>query len=1284
MLKKLFHKIQGDRKYFAIVFFIFVLILISAFHTSRIVESVKNNWNEELANKIEKIELSVHEQFEEKMLSLLNTTDQIKSDLRNIFTTGDEAYREIIRILNRKKFEDYSIGVFAPNGRMIAWNNPVIITQENLFPLNSPLGEIYFLETDLITYLSQTDTVLIDNDNFYLTISNPIEKKFSLQNKYFNPVSFIQELSEKNRIDFEITYNPFSPKTRDGKKVSFDLLNNAGNKIGLVTFYKPVLMLELNNIKEVSSKIQASLVFVLIIFTALGMRPDYLHIKSRLVKISFLILFLSIARTVLFLLEFPSSLISGSLSDPSNFSSIFAWGIVKSPIEFLTTNIFLLIVAIQIYRNSRNYFFSETPVRFKKLVRILSLPLLIIFLLLIRGISASAKSVIFDSTIRYFKEPDIIPNLSALLMNFNMLILTVAVFLSMLGILFVIFKGWRLNNSKLADLKIIFFAIGLLVSSVLFYFIQKDPLISLFLTIVFVTIILLIFYQIRFRNPHSIFNYVYITFAASVISITLLNFFNVKLERESLKTTAYEINRANESLLHFLLDEIFRSASVNEEIGSSFNRRFINYDAIAFKLWSSSPIQRESLNSFVGLFDKNRNLAGSFNVGLSKDLKPFNYLKPLKTGEPVIQEVFLEKNSDSKVFMGLVSFYERQILQGYLALAVSFDLSSISALNFPEFLESSTSILNRVIDIRNLKIFEFTNNELTQVYGDRYPSREQIKEIISTKLSDFNDGWIRLNFEGENFITFILKTTRDDQEKITAVLVGEKQFTWNLFNFFKIFIIHTFFILILIIILFLARLKKINYTFKSKLLIAFLLVSIIPVISLALYNRQAVSSKGEEAIISELRQRSQYVENHILYQRNNNPKRELNQIFENAAKELGIAFSIYKLTDEIYNSNAIYRKVGLFDGKLNSQAHYFINYLRYKEYLTGERIENYNYDALYRSIDINGQEYILSVNDAFNKIRVSFSTVEIDVVIFGIYSFAVLIIILLSTLFANQLAYPIRRLTKAAESVGQGDLNVKIDHNEKGELKDLINGFNKMTSELQKNQAELAELEREAAWKEMAKQVAHEIKNPLTPMKLALQQLNIAYMDKNKDFESLFGKVVKTVLNQIENLSHIAGEFSRFAKMPSLKLEIIDLVTVITDTINLYQDEKIKIEFKSEIDSAIIEADKSHLRRIFINLIRNSIQANANAILIELLRNEKVYTITVQDNGSGISPEDQMKIFDESFTTKKQGMGLGLAITRKFIESINGSIKLKFSKPGDTVFEILIPVNESGTESDEK
>ena len=216
--------------------------------------------------------------------------------------------------------------------------------------------------------------------------------------------------------------------------------------------------------------------------------------------------------------------------------------------------------------------------------------------------------------------------------------------------------------------------------------------------------------------------------------------------------------------------------------------------------------------------------------------------------------------------------------------------------------------------------------------------------------------------------------------------------------------------------------------------------------------------------------------------------------------------------------------------------------------------------------------------------------------LFGIYSFAAIIIIIISTILANRISSPVRRLTKATDSVAHGDLNVELNNKEKGEMRELFQSFNIMTTELRKNQIEITEMERENAWKEMAKQVAHEIKNPLTPMKLAVQQLIISYKDKTKNFDTIFEKVSSTILNQIENLSLIASEFSRFAKMPSLKLETLDLLNTINETTNLFVEEKIKINVNTNLNSAVVDADKTQLRRLFINLVRNAIQANASII----------------------------------------------------------------------------------------
>jgi nitrogen fixation/metabolism regulation signal transduction histidine kinase len=442
---------------------------------------------------------------------------------------------------------------------------------------------------------------------------------------------------------------------------------------------------------------------------------------------------------------------------------------------------------------------------------------------------------------------------------------------------------------------------------------------------------------------------------------------------------------------------------------------------------------------------------------------------------------------------------------------------------------------------------------------------------------------------------------------------------------------------------------------------------------LALYNTKIVSERASQGIFNELSQRANFVEKHLTSQMEKHKNRDLITASKNATQELGISFAIYESTDQIFNSREIYNRIGFFDRKLNPQAYYHLNYLRYQEYMASEKLNNYKFDSYYRIIKTNNKEYILSVNDAFNKIKITFSNVEINVVIFGIYSFAVLIIIIISTFFANQISQPIQRLTEATDAVSKGDLSVKIDHNEKGEIKDLLDGFNLMTSELKKNQIELAEMEREAAWKEMAKQVAHEIKNPLTPMKLALQQLIISYKDKSKDFDKLFEKVSNTVLNQIDNLNLIASEFSRFAKMPSLKIETVDILVVLNDTVNMFVHEKTSIEINTSLTEAFIDADLNQLRRMFINLIRNAMQADATSMTIDLNKIDDEFVILFSDNGKGISDLDKDKIFNEHFTTKKQGMGLGLSLAKRFVEGVNGRIILKNTSAQGTIFEIVFP-----------
>ena len=199
-----------------------------------------------------------------------------------------------------------------------------------------------------------------------------------------------------------------------------------------------------------------------------------------------------------------------------------------------------------------------------------------------------------------------------------------------------------------------------------------------------------------------------------------------------------------------------------------------------------------------------------------------------------------------------------------------------------------------------------------------------------------------------------------------------------------------------------------------------------------------------------------------------------------------------------------------------------------KEFFRSEKLENIPINSVYSLTNFNNHNIILKVDDLFNKVSIPLSDIELDIFLFGVFSLAVLLLFILSTILADQISSPIRRLTLATKSVGSGDLNVEVNYKTNGEIKDLVDGFNMMVKKIEQSQIEIARMERESAWKEMAKQVAHEIKNPLTPMKLNVQQLITAYKDKSPKFDLIFEKVTAIIISQIETLKNIASEFSNF------------------------------------------------------------------------------------------------------------------------------------------------------------
>ena len=451
--------------------------------------------------------------------------------------------------------------------------------------------------------------------------------------------------------------------------------------------------------------------------------------------------------------------------------------------------------------------------------------------------------------------------------------------------------------------------------------------------------------------------------------------------------------------------------------------------------------------------------------------------------------------------------------------------------------------------------------------------------------------------------------------------------------------------------------------------LAFFVAAIIPLILLALYLRYTTKEKNAEAINVKLSKRAMQVERYLKERATNE---NLYDLMDSASEDLGVNFSAFFDSVVVYSSYDQYFEAGLL--KPLSPFPVNVELLKKEKFKTlfNDKIENYRYHSVFYKTGI-GNNLIIEVNDAFNTIRLPMSQTEFDIFLFGIYALAFIFALILSTFLANQISNPIHKLTRATASVGQGDLNVRIDDVYKGEVGELVKGFNYMVKELKRGQKELSKLEREIAWKEMARQVAHEIKNPLTPMKLSVQHLQAAYRDNSPKFKDILERVTSTLIEQIETLKNIASEFGNVAKMPHGELKKINITKVIRDAENLFKEENILIEVKSPEDNIPVMGDEDNLRRIFINLVRNSIQAGAKRISFVVEDSESSTIIRVTDDGHGIPQEYQEKIFEPNFTTKPEGMGLGLSIGKQFLESIGANITLEKSSAEGTTFLIVFP-----------
>ena len=408
----------------------------------------------------------------------------------------------------------------------------------------------------------------------------------------------------------------------------------------------------------------------------------------------------------------------------------------------------------------------------------------------------------------------------------------------------------------------------------------------------------------------------------------------------------------------------------------------------------------------------------------------------------------------------------------------------------------------------------------------------------------------------------------------------------------------------------------------------------------------------------------------------------LAKIFQDRIYEIS---SINKLNITIYNLQGNLLKTSF------GNAFEKVDTTPLTDYIVSELAQNSNHRIL-KNKEIDGTSYQTSYSyingPKFKRIGIlelqftqDNSEIEAELKEF-IYrlSLVYLLMFLLAISFAyflsSYITHSIKTISDKMQHTRLNERNEKIILNKaSSEIEILVDAYNNMIDQLEESAARLAKSEREQAWREMAKQVAHEIKNPLTPMRLSVQSFERKFNPEDENIKEKLAEYSQTLIQQIDVMSSIASAFSDFAKMPTQKKEKIEIISIVKLALDIFNEKSLKYLTKEKELYAFL--DKTQLIRIVTNLVKNALQATENEenplINVEIISKGSKIKIVVSDNGKGISEEVKDLIFEPKFTTKTSGMGLGLPMIKNIIEAYDGAISFTSNKGTGTVFTVILP-----------
>ena len=482
--------------------------------------------------------------------------------------------------------------------------------------------------------------------------------------------------------------------------------------------------------------------------------------------------------------------------------------------------------------------------------------------------------------------------------------------------------------------------------------------------------------------------------------------------------------------------------------------------------------------------------------------------------------------------------------------------------------------------------------------------------------------------------------------------------------------------------------KKNLISLRTRIFIAMIFLVVIASILIAVITIYQFNEQAEDYHEKRLARKEEAIKAALRYEleRGANYLQKIDILPKALDDKLNEISDIHNLDINIYN----------LSGKLLRSTHAFFSGDTTLVDLSGSIMDEINKNPLHRTvlpkISSDGKQYksAFSYLEGSNKIPIviigvpylqdnTFQDEELKEFLLRlalVYLIILLIAISVAYFLSKIITRPIEYVSAIMRQTALDKTNEKIVYKDTDlEISNLVLAYNAMIDQLEESAVKLAQIERKQAWREMAKQVAHEIKNPLTPMRLTIQSFEQRFNPNDPDIKQKLKEYSLSLIQQIDIMSSIASAFSSFAEMPSQKKIQLNVIDEVKLALDIFHEDY--IEYKYDGNKIIAKLDKTHLTRIITNLITNAIQAVKEStipkILVFVKEMDDTVVIEVSDNGTGISDDDRKKVFEPRFTTKSSGMGLGLPMIKNIVEAYNGTISFESRPDNGSVFTVILP-----------